>query len=166
MGMDVFGKTGNYFRRNVWGWHPLAGYIRDNFPEIAADCQYWHSNDGDGLDADGALALADAIDAAVADGGAARYIAERDAGLAALPNETCRQCSGSGVRTDSVGVSMKQPERRITADGHPRQGQVGWCNGCDGRGFNRPSETHYSIDIDDLREFSAFLRESGGFEIC
>ena len=165
MGMDVYGKSGNYFRRNIWGWHSLGEYITETFPEIAGACTYWHTNDGDGLDAAGAAALADAIDAAVAGGSAARYVAERDARIAAMPDEICRWCSGTGIRTDEVGLSMKQPERPITEEGHPRQGQVGWCNGCDGRGTHRPSDASYHLEVDDLREFAAFMRESGGFEI-
>ena len=46
MGMDVYGKNGNYFRANVWQWRAmiytmeLAEY---NVPEN------WHYNDGYGL---------------------------------------------------------------------------------------------------------------------
>ena len=39
MGMDVYGRkpkneTGEYFRRNVWGWHPLWEYCCEANPEI------------------------------------------------------------------------------------------------------------------------------------
>jgi len=55
MGMDVYGnaptqKEGEYFRNNIWWWHPLADYIELVAPDEAAACEHWHSNDGDGLD--------------------------------------------------------------------------------------------------------------------
>ena len=66
MGMDVSGrkpttKQGEYFRNNVWWWwHPLASYICEVAPEIADHCDYWQTNDGDGLNAEDA-ALADKL---------------------------------------------------------------------------------------------------------
>ena len=66
MGMDIngrnpTGKCGEYFRNNVWCWPPLANYCNMIAPDICAPCRYWHTNDGDGLDAAGAVALAKAL---------------------------------------------------------------------------------------------------------
>lgn len=179
MGMDVFGKApsaavGEYFRRNVWGWRPLATAITELAPEIAARCTHWQSNDGDGLDSGDAVALADALQAALDDGRVQALIEIRDAMVRALPNETCRLCAGSGKREDTVGVQAGQPTRVCEAvtvvlhveHPHPRAGQVGWCNGCDGRGWNPNFERNYGLDADDVREFITFARASGGFEIC
>jgi hypothetical protein len=49
MGMSVYGETGAYFQNSVWSWHPLADYVEEVAPDIAGQCRYWHSNDGDGL---------------------------------------------------------------------------------------------------------------------
>ena len=54
MGMDVYGKSpttevGAYFRKNVWGWHPLWNMCADLSPDIAGKVEYAHTNDGDGL---------------------------------------------------------------------------------------------------------------------
>jgi hypothetical protein len=54
MGMDVYGnapttKEGEYFRKNVWGWHPLWNLCEHLSPDIAGSVKYGHSNDGDGL---------------------------------------------------------------------------------------------------------------------
>ena len=43
MGMDVTGNNpktdaGVYFRRNVWGWHPLAELVCKLAPDIASHC--------------------------------------------------------------------------------------------------------------------------------
>lgn len=150
MGMDVFGSQpisapGEYFRRNVWGWRPLAELVTTLCPKESAACEYWYSNGGDGLDAVGARALADALQDKVNHGVVSTYIKNRNAELEAMPNESCWLCEGTGK--------------------HPRAGQVGWCNGCDGTGFVRPFETEYEVEEDDVREFIAFLRDSGGFAI-
>jgi len=66
MGMDVYGikptgQRGEYFRNNGWWWGPLADYCNFIAPDICAPCKGWHYNDGDGLDAAGAVALAEAL---------------------------------------------------------------------------------------------------------
>lgn len=48
--------------------------------------------------------------------------------------ETCFLCHGSGVRRDKLGIEAGQTKKKITAKGHPRFGQIGWCNGCEGVG--------------------------------
>lgn len=171
MGMDVFGKkptaeAGSYFRRNVWGWRPLADYCIGLAPDITAACRHWHTNDGDGLSAKASRTLAKRLRASLADGHAKAYIAIRDATLAAMTNEPCSLCAATGVRTDEVAHAAGMPRRVIVADGHPRHGETGWCNGCDGRGHVRPWATHYPLALGDIEAFAAFLEACGGFEIC
>jgi hypothetical protein len=168
MGMDVYGKSGNYFRNNVWWWHPLADYILEIAPDVAANCKHWHTNDGDGLSADNAARLADILEAEIASGRTAEYAALREASIEALPDEQCQWCEGTGIRTDRIGQEMRMPQRPIPADqvGHPRAGQIGWCNGCDGVGHVRPFKAHYPFDVGNVKEFAEFCRASEGFEIC
>lgn len=158
MGMDVFGlaptsATGEYFRRNVWGWHPLWEYVERNHPEIAVKVEAGHSNDGDGLGAEDAAALADLLREDLRSGQAHVYVVERDVALAALAPEPCHLCEGTGVRRDDVAVRAGMDTR-------------GWCNGCDGSGQVLPWVTHYSLDASDIAEFADFLADSGGFTIC
>lgn len=166
MGFDIYGRNGNYFRRNVWGWRPLADYCIRMAPTIAAECTHWHTNDGDGLDGDDAAALADLLDDTVRDGRAQAYIALRDAELAALSRVPCPYCHALGVRIDEIGVTKRMRDRVIRDTGHPRDGQTGWCNACDGHGTSPDRATHYHLVLDDIVAFATFLRTSGGFEIC
>ncbi len=176
MGMDVYGKnprsaTGEYFRRNVWGWRPLAEFIRANAPDEAAGCKYWHSNDGDGLDDLGATALALKLYRLFEDGAARDWITERDAALAALPDEPCKHCNGTGIRSDETAVKLGWPLKVVEATDangrpNPRAGQIGSCNACGGRGSAKPFATSYHLEERDVTEFAAFLAECGGFEIC
>ena len=171
MGMDVYGRKptapeGEYFRRNVWGWRPLAMLVRKLAPETTRQCKYWYSNDGDGLRAANAKRLAAILDKALASGRVAALIAIRVARLRRMPDVSCTFCAGTGTRTDDVGEKLGYDKRAIDADDHPRHGATGWCNGCDGRGSTRPSETNYYLRETDVRDFSEFLKVSGGFRIC
>lgn len=165
MGMDVHGKdpageSGEYFRRTVWTWHPLWDYCCAVAPALGARVKYGHSNDGDGLDAAHSLALSGLIRRELKSGATDRYLAARDAAVAAMPDEECPICAGTGKR------------KRAPDSGAGRFG----CNGCGGRyeegGFGepgtgriRPGATHYRLERADVEEFAAFLEECGGFEI-
>jgi hypothetical protein len=128
MGMDINGRKptgerGEYFRNNVWWWRPLADYCITVAPDICAACRYWHSNDGDGLDAAGAFALAEAlqkeIDAGRTETYARRYASEQEL----MPNEPCGICAGTGVRTPFVGngaARARCDRRQATRDLHVR----------------------------------------------
>lgn len=91
------------------------------------------------------------LEARLADGTIKNLIAERDAYLAALPDEVCSLCHGQGKRSDELAITNgwdKQP-----------------CNACEGTGKQRPRETLYPQDEDNIREFAAFLKACGGFSI-
>lgn len=148
MGMDVYGKkpgarVGHYFRNNVWYWHPLADYCRAVAPEVALKCDSWHSNDGDGLDAEDARELAERLREEIANGNCEKYMQKRQEHLDALPEMDCTFCDGG-----------KKPKREKP------------CTWCKGTGRQKDSRAYYSFDVDNVRQFAAFLEESGGFEIC
>lgn len=176
MGFDCIGKKptaeiGQYFQRNVWWWRPLAEFIQAKVPDIAHHCQYWQSNDGDGLTSRRAVLLADRLDVLFADGTAARYVADRDARLSALPRVKCKFCNGTGIRTDDVGESQGMSGKKVEAgpddeQDNPRLGLKGWCNGCNGWGTTKDMECWYYMLADDVKEFADFARHSGGFKIC
>jgi len=53
----------------------LAVYCNAVAPKICAACRCWYSNDGDGLDSVGAVALADILEAEIKAGRTATYAA-------------------------------------------------------------------------------------------
>jgi hypothetical protein len=159
MGMDVYGKKptleeGKYFRNNVWFWRPLADYCQEVAPEICAACKYWQSNDGDGLDAAGAMALAAVLEAEIDSGRCAAYEKRFTSAQEMAPSIACWLCEGTGTR-------KPVPERGA---GDLKTGLK--CNCCDGSGHVRPSETNYPFEVSNVRAFATFLRGCGGFEIC
>jgi hypothetical protein len=176
MGMDVFGNNpvseqGEYFRANVWWWSPLADYCCQVAPEISARCRYWHSNDGDGLDARDAVALAEALQRELTIGRTAAYKKIRASKLEMMPDEPCEICDGTGIRKPLPACDpdadlediFSGPPAELGA-GDPRNGGFK-CNGCDGTGTVRPWATNYPFDVEIVEKFAAFLRECGGFQI-
>lgn len=157
MGMDVFGKNkdsevGRYFRNNVWWWRPLADYCKQVAPEICSNCQFWHSNDGDGLNAEQSRVLALALQTDLDSGKCEIYAEVYEKARAEMPKETCELCKGSGARTDAIGVQygLNKP---------------GGCNGCEGTGKREGWEAGYPFSVENVKEFVAFLNECEGFEI-
>ena len=114
MGMDVFGKNpqskaGEYFRNNVWWWYPLADYVHEVAPEIAAQCELWYMNDGDGLNEEDALALADALQAELDSRRCEAYAKTRQAKLEAMPDEPCPVCKISAIISNPVTMATRKP---------------------------------------------------------
>lgn len=151
MGMDVYGRkpdndTGKYFRNNVWWWRPLAQYVCEVAPTLTQKCQYWHTNDGDGLGKKDSLKLAAVLRAEIAAGRTQDYESSRKSKLDALPDLPCEFCDGTGTRKDMV--------------------VPGGCNACRGTGKVRPFETSYPFETANVSEFCDFLEHCGGFKIC
>jgi len=172
MGMDVIGKNptakrGEYFRNNVWWWHPLWDYCLNAHGDIAGKVDSGHTNDGDGLDADDALELSQRLFADIESGLAATYETEYRAHLASLPTSECKHCEGTGIRSDTVGVDNGMPEKELEEVEAILLGRThGWCNACRGNGYVQHFATNYPFSVENVREFAEFLSNCGGFEIC
>ena len=172
MGMDVYGKNptdkvGEYFRRNVWGWHPLWQYVEVVHPEIAELVEYAHSNDGDGLDSEKSQELANFLRRDLDTGVVTAYLEARAIWLSELPREDCSICDNTGIRSDEIGLAQSMPEKELSEEVKILTGRtMGWCNGCDGVGTRPNWETNYFVDAEDIAEFAEFLEACGGFEIC
>lgn len=172
MGMDVYGKnpastTGEYFRRNVWGWHPLWDFVENNHPEIAELVKHAHSNSGDGLDEEKSIELAKLLMDDYESGKAEEYVAERNKQLSELPYEDCNLCDSTGIRTDEIGKANGHPTKILDPDIAVIVGrEKGWCNACNGIGKRENWATNYYLEAEDVKEFAEFLKDCGGFEIC
>jgi len=79
-------------------------------------------------------------------GGVERYERFYKKSIEALPLEECTLCNGSGQRDDEY--------------------VQGECNGCQGEGERRSSDSHYPFEVSNVKEFQRFVENCGGFEIC
>jgi hypothetical protein len=169
-GRKPTGEKGEYFRNSIWWWMPLAAYCSAVVaPDICAPCKYWHSNDGDGLDAEHASALAEALQREVDEGRTQIYAAERQAYLDQLPDEPCKVCNGTGVRSSDIGMDVADAVLASLFSGGPKRISADplstKCIQCNGSGHTRPLKASYQFSADNVVNFASFLRESGGFVI-
>lgn len=174
MGMDVYGKkpkspAGEYFRNNVWFWHPLWDYCVTKHgdiigPEVAEN---GHFNSGAGLNQTKARQLGNALMSDLALGVVHKYKEDYDKHLASIPREDCFICGGTGIRTDEVGKEAGQDVKELDEELAVLLGRThGWCNGCNGEGLRESWSSNYPFTVENVREFAEFLLECGGFEIC
>lgn len=119
MGMKPTTKPGEEFGRTLRGWGELARYCVIVAPDICAPIKYWLDDSiHEGLDAAGAVALADALQA------------EIDAGRSA------------------IYAAFEHPQRKPDPDDIFAE---------------EPRDLHPFVE--NVIDFVAFLRKSGGFEI-
>ena len=119
---------------------------------------HWYTNDRDGLDADLASQLAEALQARLSDGTIGRFISDKLVQANSLPDEPCEFCAGTGIRTDAVGINEGFDSLAIDEPGHPRFGQQGWCNGCGGRGARRPFAAYFPLTgTEEVKQLISFL---------
>jgi len=172
MGMDIYGKKpttdkGEYFRNNVWWWRPLADFCIERYGnEVGFDGEQWHFNSGYGLNATKTKKLARLLRDDLDNGSVLVYEQSYREKIAELPREVCKQCGGTGIRTDNVGVEMGMPQKELSPEVQILTGRThGWCNGCGGEGTTEHWLASYPFDIQNVQEFCEFLENCGGFEI-
>lgn len=146
MGMDVFGKNpkneqGEYFRSNVWYWHPLWAYMEELHPKIAGKVKYGHSNSGDGLNARDSYALSQVLKKDIQTGVTEKYIQDFEKEKKDAPMEECPYC-----KKDFNHESQT-------------------CPTCKGEQVIPSSITYYHVSIDHFKQFQIFLENCGGFKI-
>jgi len=165
MGTTVHGlkpkhPVGEEFGRNVWGWKPLMDYISENHPKLE---KFFDKNRLTELQAD---KIADALFADITNGVAEAYATGFEKHQANLEEVKCEICDGTGVRTDEVG--MEKGMTHMVLDPRLAQQyrrQIGWCNGCFGKGTHKTTESAYYLELVDLQEFAEFLKNCGGAKI-
>jgi hypothetical protein len=144
MGMDVHGKNpknkkGEYFRNNIWWWHPLWEYITYAFPDIASKVPHAHSNDGDGLEAKDSKILALKLKKNLKNGKVAEYAKERD----------------EIIRLGKIEFLQKQKQKLMT-------------EGKDVENLSEDNNywpEWYAFSEENVKEFAEFLENCGGFSI-
>lgn len=157
MGFDLYGEAatleeGKYYRNNCWHWRPLWDLCFHLFPSVLSweDHSKGQYNDGHFIDARKAGLLAVKIKQAVDSGRIDDYIDAYNERLGKIPLIPCVLCRKTGIRKDAVAAA-----NNMTV-----------CNGCNGGGWVKDSETWYRLTKENVIEFANFARLSGGFKIC
>jgi hypothetical protein len=153
--VEIFGKEptsqhGTFFDIDVMEWIALLNFLSALAPEVMSGRKFYPTEKADDLDAATADALATRLERALDYGVARRVALVHASKLEMLPNQPCALCRGTGRRN----------LRREPPDG------TKLCGGCKGGGFVRPAATLYPFNVENLHDFTGFLRSSGGFTIA
>lgn len=173
MGMDIHGKkptseVGEYIRFNIWSWHPLAEYLKQAAPNLIKKIRFLHSNDGDGLNKRDSIKLAEILEYQLKEGFTEQYLQKVAARKAVLPLETCPRCDGTKKITEEAQGQDQLEDKQL----HPRSKRLSVvsvtkiCHVCNGKGQVQNFALNYDFDLQDVKNFAAFLRDCGGFRIC
>ena len=89
MGMDVYGKSGNYFRNNCWWWRPLWDYTASVCQDIITDtdADSGHYNDGHLIDSDKCNSIVERLESLLKDGSVKEYELEYQKRLDSLEKD-------------------------------------------------------------------------------
>ena len=161
--MDVYGlkpknPKGEYFRNNVWWWHPLWDYCCQTCPEITLRVTNGHDNSGDGLGSVSSRKLGLRIQELIKNGSAEKYITEYYDHLNALPDEPCFCVKESIFQIFSEEILL--PKSLGNKDPNPE------CKTCKGLGVQPNWNKSYHISLENIQNFAEFLVNCGGFQIC
>ena len=138
MGMDVFGRSGNYFRANIWTWPAIMSLVAQTemLPQdLVHEMQF---NNGVGPNARQAKKLADALESLIED----------------KPDDQVYH--SSGYNCPALGVA--QAVRDLFSSAAEAENTPA--------GPDPEYEPGSSVDLGYLREFIQFCRQSGGFIVC
>lgn len=188
MGMDVYGlkpttERGEYFRNNVWFWHPLWDYCIHLWPELQFKVPEGHYNSGDGLNAADSRKLGFMLENAIKSGSAQIYVDEYYKYISQLEQEPC-YCTVTGAHklkifTDESTTQNLDAVAQLNSiinqifggsdfltskvsDQDPNPD----CKICFGSGKTDNPASSYQINLKNIQSFSFFLLECGGFRIC
>lgn len=164
MGFDIHGRhptgdEGRHFRRSRLAWPPLAALCRVLVPEICKECRDWTTNDGDGLDGDGAAELAGRLRELAQEGAVNDYICELRSALDKMQPSPCELCRNTGIIPRGLAKTSDLTLGRITTEGDFT------CLPCNGTGTVSSLQGFQLLDRSDVEEWIDFLRSCGGFVI-
>jgi len=157
-------NKGVYFRNNVWWWRRLADYILDHTKCVdEADFDKWQENSGHEVDEETAIQIANQLEHLISTGHAEKYKQEIDAEIkkAEEHNNKIEQML-SEVRLEVAKIVGKEKADKLAPRDYPQHLHEKWWE------INNQTDyrANYPFNIDNVKQFIEFARNSGGFRIC
>ena len=148
-------NPGQYFRNNVWWWRPLWDYVCEVCEDVMTEeeMEAGGSNSGFSIPWLTAVDMVEKLQKEIATKNHKKYETNHTKKLKDLPDEKCEYCKGTGIRSD---LPTKENNYVVKSG----------CNVCKGKGTNRPFQTNYPFSAKNVEEFTDFLSQSGGIQIC
>ena len=153
-------QSGTYFRNNVWWWRPLADYVLRFTKVIPEDQQEsWGYNDCTEISQQDAEMISQQLDHLIKSGHCKAYadkfekqrikIEKQNAKIEKELEEHCRE------------VCFKLNKKNLAPNDFPEEDKKKW----DSIYEKKNSNGNYPFSVDNVKEFSEFCKNSGGFTI-
>lgn len=179
MGMDVFGlkpktEKGEYFRNNVWFWHPLWDYCCYIDNSLIEKVPNAHDNSGDGLGPVDSRKLGFKLLKSIETGDAESYVNLYYKNLESLEQQPC-VCT-IATNTSTTLEALLQSAINNISTSYDKYGDIPFpkqkseskpdCTLCNGSGLVENYSKNYHINLENIESFAKFLIDCGGFQIC
>ena len=147
MGYDLYAENGEHFQATIWRWSLLWEYVTQHCAAILSkedieksDCTLERQ-----ITKEQALGIAECLDELLHQGRVAQHERAHKWYADNAPLQECRSCNGTGTTDDQF--------RDV-------------CHECGGDGCVPDARSWFLFCEENVREFAAFCRASGGFSIC
>jgi len=157
-------NKGVYFRNNVWWWRRLADYILEHTKCVdEKDFDRWQENGGHEVDAETAEQIANQLEHLIKSGHADQYKQEieKERQEAKEHNEKVEKML-SELRLEVAKIVGEDKVETLAPRDYPKPLNEKWWEITNQKDYR----DNYPFEIDNVKEFIEFARNSGGFRIC
>ena len=157
-------NKGVYFRNNVWWWRRLADYILEHTKCVdEKDFDRWQENGGHEVDAETAEQIANQLEHLIKSGHAEQYKQEieKERQEAKEHNEKVEKML-SELRLEVAKIVGEDKVETLAPRDYPKPLNEKWREITNQKDYR----DNYPFEIDNVKEFIEFARNSGGFRIC
>jgi hypothetical protein len=156
-------NKGVYFRNNVWWWRRLADYIMEHTKCVDKDdFDKWHENGGHEVDEETAIQIANQLEYLIKTGHAERHAekVKKEKEEAKKHNSKVEKILDE-LKAQVAKATGKDVEKLAPAD-YPDEYHKKWWELIDQKDYR----DSYPFEIENVKEFIEFAKNSGGFKIC
>jgi hypothetical protein len=153
-------QSGTYFRNNVWWWRPLAEYVL-NYTKVIPEHEQesWQYNDCTEVSKQNAEMIAQQLDHLIKIGHTKQF--EKDYEKTRKKIEKHNEKVEKELETFSQSVKKKMKNDNLAPKDFPEEDHKKWEEIYN----KRNSSGSYPFSEENVKEFSEFCKNSGGFTI-
>jgi hypothetical protein len=153
-------QSGTYFRNNVWWWRPLANYVLEYTKVIPEENQDgWHYNDCHMVSKQDAEMIGQQLDHLIKSGHTKKF--EKQYEQRRKKIEKHNEKVEKELETFSQSVKKKMKNDNLVPKDFPEEDHKKW----EKIYGKRNSDGSYPFAEENVKEFSEFCKNSGGFTI-
>ena len=153
-------QSGTYFRNNVWWWRPLANYVLEYTKVIPEENQEgWHYNDCYEVSKQDAEMIGQQLDHLIKSGHTKKF--EKQYEQRRKKIEKHNEKVEKELETFSQSVKKKLNDIGLAPKDFPEEDHKKW----EEIYKKRNSDGSYPFSEENVKEFSEFCKNSGGFTI-